>query len=318
MKIHALRYPPSDKLADALAAFEEQFCYPLGNERSFRVSHGADYSQFFRAIDPKSGVSFVAADRKGEVLGTLGLAVRPLRLPDGTVEKAAYIGDLKVRSGTQRPWVLFRLALAALQYEKCEGLKIGYGVVMEGTPHSPAKYTGRAGIPTFRKHATVAIFRVPLQPDLAVDRRFIVDRLPDDLGDLNHGLISPLGGASEIRSQIPPIYLFAPDESACAKLEDTMMAKRLYEKSREMINRHLSMLHYRSPSDAAAIIRQALAHCLTVKKWDGLFFSVPSRDGDAMEDLLREFPGTTRTGARIYATGLDIPETNWSINTADI
>src|SRR5215470_7129143 len=49
MKIHQLSGPPSPRLAGALAEFEEPFTYPLGADRFFRISHGADYTLFFRA-----------------------------------------------------------------------------------------------------------------------------------------------------------------------------------------------------------------------------------------------------------------------------
>ena len=68
MIVHRLEAPPARELADALAAFEAQFRYPLGPGRTFRISHGEDYARFFRAMG--DGVSFVAM-REGEVAGTL-------------------------------------------------------------------------------------------------------------------------------------------------------------------------------------------------------------------------------------------------------
>ncbi len=41
---------PSATLAAQLASFEREFRYPLGSGRWFRISHGEDYTRFFRAI----------------------------------------------------------------------------------------------------------------------------------------------------------------------------------------------------------------------------------------------------------------------------
>ncbi|HTE89320.1 MAG TPA: hypothetical protein VK639_10220 [Terriglobales bacterium] len=49
MKVHELSSPPSPALARALAEFEAPFTYPLGPGKSFRISHGEDYTLFFRA-----------------------------------------------------------------------------------------------------------------------------------------------------------------------------------------------------------------------------------------------------------------------------
>ncbi len=79
MKIHRLEAPAPGALAAALETFERQFVYPLGPGRSFRISHGRDYARFFRAIGLERGVSFVAEEDTGEVLGTLGVALRPVQ-----------------------------------------------------------------------------------------------------------------------------------------------------------------------------------------------------------------------------------------------
>ena len=50
MKIHCLSGPPDQKTGLALADFEKEFSYPLGPDRSFSISHGADYSLFFRCM----------------------------------------------------------------------------------------------------------------------------------------------------------------------------------------------------------------------------------------------------------------------------
>src|SRR5437588_48708 len=88
-----LQDPPAPDLARALEVFEEQFSYPLGPGRTFRISHGADYPRFFRAMGE---AAVFVAEREGQVLGTVGAALRRLRTPDGTEARVAYLGDLKV------------------------------------------------------------------------------------------------------------------------------------------------------------------------------------------------------------------------------
>ena len=87
MTIHELRTAPPPELADALERFEEQFHYPLGSDRFFRISHGEDYPRFFRAMG--EGVCFVA-ERDGEVLGAMGAALRRLALPNRWSERPSW------------------------------------------------------------------------------------------------------------------------------------------------------------------------------------------------------------------------------------
>ncbi len=95
MIVHQLSGPPSPALAQALCEFETQFTYPLGENRSFCISHGTDYPRFFRAIG--EAACFVA-ERDGRALGTLGVALRDLLRPDGSMSSVAYFGDLKDQS----------------------------------------------------------------------------------------------------------------------------------------------------------------------------------------------------------------------------
>ena len=73
MNVHPSSARPGAELALALARFEEQFTYPLGPGRSFRISHGDDYPRFFRAMGE---VACFVAERDGVVLGVLGAALR--------------------------------------------------------------------------------------------------------------------------------------------------------------------------------------------------------------------------------------------------
>src|ERR1051325_5768970 len=72
MKVYALQESPSSSLATALAEFESPFSYPLGPDMSFYISHGKDYSLFFRAQG--NGTCFIAEHRQ-RILGVIGTAI---------------------------------------------------------------------------------------------------------------------------------------------------------------------------------------------------------------------------------------------------
>src|SRR5262245_34612162 len=110
MTVHQLSSPPSPSLARALAEFEAPFTYPLGSEKSFRITHGEDYTLFFRAQG--NGACFIA-EHHGHVAGVMGTAIRRCWMPDGAERAVAYIGDLKVAANARGGRVLVRLAQAA-------------------------------------------------------------------------------------------------------------------------------------------------------------------------------------------------------------
>src|SRR5258708_33004983 len=138
MNLHSLSVPPNPGLAQALAEFEEPFTYPLGPGKFFRITHGEDYTLFFRAMG--DGICFVA-EHDGRISGVLGTAVRRLWLPDGTERAAGYIGDLKIATDARGGRVLIRLARAAEAWLRPK-VVAAFGVVMGGTSQTPNAYTG--------------------------------------------------------------------------------------------------------------------------------------------------------------------------------
>ena len=91
--MHQISVAPESDLTTALSQFEQQFHYPLGPERYFRISHGQDYPSFFRAIGEAR--CFVA-ERNGVVLGVVGAAIRTLLLPNKQRSTVVYFGDVKI------------------------------------------------------------------------------------------------------------------------------------------------------------------------------------------------------------------------------
>jgi hypothetical protein len=110
VKIYELSSPPSAALARALAEFEKPFTYPLGEGRFFRISHGDDYTLFFRAQG--EGSCFIA-EHEERIVGVLGTAIRRLLMPSGEECTAAYLGDLKIAPAARGGTILARLARAA-------------------------------------------------------------------------------------------------------------------------------------------------------------------------------------------------------------
>src|SRR6185436_19861358 len=106
MKVHQISGPPSPALAQALAEFEAPFLYPLGPGKFFRISHGEDYTLFFRA---QGNGSCLIAEHQGRVVGALGTVIRRLWLPNGTECSAAYLGDLNIAPDARGGTVLIRL-----------------------------------------------------------------------------------------------------------------------------------------------------------------------------------------------------------------
>jgi GNAT superfamily N-acetyltransferase len=312
MNVHALTAAPGPELAAALARFEEQFAYPLGPGRSFRVSHGGDYPRFFRAVG--AAVCFVA-ERGGAVLGVLGMAATRVVTADGPDVPAIYLGDLKVAPAARGGRVLTRMADAAAEW--CHGrAACGFGVVMDGTPVTPDRYTGRLGIPPFREAATVAVLRLPAAGSTA-RANWPADAATgvECFARLAAGRVHTGGGNPAERSETLPLWLVAPDGSACGRFEDTRRAKRLIANDGEMIAAHLSCIGYANHAALAELFRVACG-LAAARGFPALFAAVPADEANVALAHLDE-PGVVVAPATVFASGFE-PGHRWSINTAEI
>jgi hypothetical protein len=314
MIVHQLRKAPAQSLSRALTKFERQFSYPLGSGRSFRISHGEDYPRFFRAIG--KAACFVAEEH-GEVVGTLGVALRKLRLPDSTEVTAAYFADLKIDPAAYRGRLILRLFDAAKQWALPEATA-AYGVVMDGTPITPTRYTGRLEIPRFAKLGQIAILRFSTNGQ--TDSEFQQNAGPELIGEheyarlLQGQQLASFGGIPRERSEITPQWLF--HDGACGRLEDTRRAKRLIDSGdSEMVSAHLSSFAYRDAKSAAALLKTAIARANTLG-FPAMFVAINA--ADAVE-ILGEMPGidVVAASATIYGAGLP-SNLRWNINTAEI
>jgi hypothetical protein len=315
MIVRRLHGPPPPELALALAEFEAQFTYPLGPGRTFRISRGSDYPRFFRAIG--QGASFVA-EAEGRVLGALGMAVRPLALPDGSERLVAYLGDLKIAPAARGGWALVSLARSALAWAGPH-VEAAFSVVMDGTPVTPVRYTGRAGLPAFRELGNVIVFRiatgdVPLEP--AADHWVTTAAAGMECyRRLRAGRYACPGGQPAERSEIAPLALLDPEGSACGQLEDTRKAKRLLaDDGSELLSAHLSSFAFRTSAAGAELLRVARSHAAE-RGFPALFVAVAAPEAEALREALGPIE-MVAAPATVYGTGL--PAGAWNINTSEI
>jgi hypothetical protein len=314
MKVHHLATAPSPELAKSLARFEEQFTYPLGPGRSFRISHGEDYPRFFRAIG--EAACFVA-ERDGEVLGALGLAVTRVRIADGTERPAIYLGDLKAAPAARCGLALMQLAQAAGPWCAARA-ECGFGVVMDGTLIRPDRYTGRLGIPHFRAVANIAVLKLPASMRSPAFLQWEADTTngTECFTQLTAGRISTSGGNALERSDTSPAWLVAPDGSACGRLEDTRRAKRLFaDDGSEIVAAHLSCIGYANYSALAELFRVACGVAAS-RRFPAVFAAVPTEECDAILAAINQ-PDVIVAPATVFAANFE-PHQLWSINTAEI
>lgn len=315
MNITRISGLPSPTMARALAEFEVPFTYPLGPGRFFRITHGEDYTLFFRTMGEEA--CFVA-EQQGKVVGVLGTSVRRLWNPQGAECSVAYLGDLKISAGARGGLVLGRLARAA---EECLRPRVSaaYGVVMGGTTSSPDAYTGRAGIPAFQELGRLTVLRLSVEHQTISNARSGLQASPETgaafYRELSRGrYASPPVEASK-RSQIRPVWLMNPDGSACGMLEDTRKAKRLIEgDGSEMVSGHLSYFAFKTAAAGAELLRAALG-LLPSYGLPALFAAVCETDSKALCGMLTGVH-TLPAPATVFGTGL-IPGL-WNINSAEI
>lgn len=317
--VHTLAGPPTPDLARALEIFEGQFSYPLGPDRTFRVSHGIDYTRFYRAMGPEARV-FVA-ERDGRVMGTAAAALRPLQTPDGREQHSAYVGDLKILPAEQGGRTILRLGIAFLKEAKKHSHGEGaFAVVMDGTAKTPSVYSGRLGFPNFRDIGHISVLRIPSSQTCPVRAEHIARPVPRAAAEecyrqWTRGHYAVRAGHATLRSELDPTALMLSDGSACGLLEDTRKAKRLLTDDGELRSAHLSDFAYRDPACGATLIHSALP--LAAKHGNpALFVAIPVSDTEAFLSQL-DVPETVVAPATIYGTSLAAAP-RWSVNTAEI
>lgn len=315
MTIHRLRAVPPPWLGAALEGFEQQFSYPLGPSGRFHVTHGRDYLPFFASL---GDATVMVAEQQGNVLGTFVGVRRPLRFPDGSVQPVTYLCDLKVRPGTGAGRTLLLLAQAlATDWQAAGGVGGGYCVVMEGTQATPADYSGRCGLPSFKPAGAITILKIAA-PDLPGTLRWGTsrDRLDATFFRLAGSRFVPLGGFPRRRSQMEPVPLVAADGRACGLVEDTRRGKRLVDaRGPEMRAGHLSYFAYAGIEEGAALVRMAL-NVVATAGLPAMFLSLPRTEAAGLKAALSDLP-IVEAPATIFVSGL-APQAEWRIHSSEI
>ncbi|MEK6233212.1 MAG: hypothetical protein N2C14_00715 [Planctomycetales bacterium] len=330
MIIRQLQEIPEPALTVALAEFERQFRYPLGKDGWFRISHGEDYTRFFRSLSSESACWAAQEESTGEVLGVLSAARRTLRAPDGSSEEVVYLCDLKVSPQARGSRVLLRLFKAAEAWNAGRCRK-AFAVVMGGTVATPERYAGRVGIPALEPIAQVTILRIPVNtaPTVAAADRATEDEVRTAFQALSLNRFATPAGVAAIRSQRPLVPLLLSDGSGCGLVEDTLRGKRLFRDSgEEMRSGHLSCLAYASAESAADMILAACECCATQTEFQeplpALFAAAPSDEAEAILAAIHaRRPAAAGADevilapATIYGHGLQAGFP-WMINTSEV
>jgi hypothetical protein len=141
------------------------------------------------------------------------------------------------------------------------------------------------------------------------------------------------GGNPTGRSETAPLWLVAPDSSACGRFEDTRRAKRLIaDDGGEMIAGHLSCIGYANHTSLADLLRVARGIAFA-RGFPALFAAIPAAEAGAVLAHINE-PGIVVAPATVFASGFvpgrseiaacrqqsraSQPLQVWVINTAEI
>jgi len=300
---------PSD-LNEKMSEFEQSFRYPLGDSGTFSISHGDDYSRFFRAMG-KSRIYL--ACYQGEIVGSLAMVQRPL-CQNGKTVNSLYIGDLKIKRKNGR--ILYCLIKEAHD-DNIELRDIPqYGVMMKGTEKRPSDYTGRMGLPKFKNMGEVAIIRIPVINE-AGQKKYDQIGLPGAIAlaeELRQTKYSFPMGRPKIRSLNVPQGFCLSDKTAVCILEDTLTAKRLFnDKGNEIVSGHLSSFQYGSAREGLELIKAIMPEAAE-NSYPALFFSVPLED---KEIFLNGIEGAHCAPAFVYGRNMEKAK-RWQLNTSEI
>ena len=319
MTIHQLSSPPPLELGIALEQFEQSFLYPLGPEQKFRISHGREYLPFFRAMGE---VTLLVAEHEGEVLGTLVLVRRIVRIrseSEGDKGPAYYLCDLKLRPEWRRTPLLARLIATAWKLIEASDCPRRFCVVMDGTGRLPTDYTGRMGVPLLEPLGEIMIMRLSPRETLAVDNTVRIAPA-SDVEDLcqhirGEGVTAACGLSSE-RSLMTPLGFIDSTGLACGKLEDTRRGKRLHlESGEELLSAHLSNWAWTDARAGVRVLQQALAVTLQ-NGFPALFAAIPRKWYHQLASHLHQIQ-IQEAPATIFGTGFDLNQ-DWWIDTAEI
>lgn len=303
VEVHQLGIENIDPWGNKLREFERQFWYPLGSNRKFRIEHPSNYTAFFEAIG--KATCFLAVEDE-TVIGVLSVAIRDSRgINNSTDSRVAYIADIKITPERQGSGVLGKLISRVFEWLSEIKITSAYSVVMDGTAKTPDLYTGRNGIPEFKRKGRVVLLNLPTKESVEhYQHEIAIDFLPntDDATVslrpfwVNRNLVP--------RSVVRPSRILDVSNGVQGMLEDTRRSKRLYdEKGNEIMFAHLSYFYYHEPEQMLPVIRTAIEQAHSLGFTD-LLVSVPYSQVRTFMDSLVSLINQTFT-ATIYGTGFD-------------
>lgn len=322
-----------------ISAFEAGFRYPLSMTENFSISHGADYSLFYRSM----GESLVLAAEQGELpIATVAATIRELKNPSGKIHRCAYIGDLKYNKsvGASRKLLSLLLELQNWCVQKADS---AIAIVMGGTQNLPDSYSGRLGLKEMKQLGTMQIYRIPVRSAESSRQFRQAERIDGTIADCfietsprNFICFKPNSAVDidpESTSDIGAIWLGTADTvdsnistggGSIGCLQDTRKAKKLFrEDGSEILNAHLTNFYYQDIESAASIIESSLA-LARQNSFEALFLSLDNERSHELSRLLQNL-GATRSEAIIYGAGViadanDINNSNrnWCINSSEV
>jgi len=289
-----------------LQDFECQFWYPMGESREFRIEHPSLYTDFFSSMG--DAYCFVAL-REEEVVGVLSSVIRTLVAPNGKTSQVAYVADVKITKDLQGSTLLYRLARTAILWLRPQ-ITSAYSVVMDGTAVTPKQYTGRVGVPQFSWVGRVHLLSFSTTTNFPWMSR--ITEHPLNVSSAESG-IEPRRTSTAVptwasmnpllRAQEGPVWLVDQQTNACALLEDTRRAKKLYDRQHaEYRYAHLTYLSYADPEHIVRLIPHACTRSHS-SGFTHLFVTVPDTHLAAVQSHLEDIEHNAFS-ASIYGVSL--------------
>ena len=182
---------------------------------------------------------------------------------------------------------------------------------MDGTAVTPEHYSGRLSIPLFQPVAQIPLIRIScniLSAEIAEwPNEHHTVTVSEQIGKevfttLAHNGYHTISGNPASRSAMTPQWFMTRNKQACARLEDTQRAKRLFDSDDQPIHSaHLACFAAHNPTDAMQIICTALRLCHQ-RQIPALFVCLPPDiHATDLPTLNQTF---SQTAVHIYAHGL--------------
>lgn len=315
MNLHELHGPPSAELAQKLRKFQTRFRHPLPRNSFYRVFPAGDYTRLYCSLGE---ACCLVAERDGEVIGSLGAALTPLLMPDGSERRVFYVLDVLLVPSARKGTALFRMLQRAWDWARPHTSLI-FSLALDKTEVKPSEYTGRLGLPKLEQVGRFALCRIPT----ATARSARTEQLmaPREAAracyrELCRGRYAMTGPPHLRRSQMTPVWFMQPDGSACGRLEDRWMARRLIRQDGTPLKPcYLSCFAFRAPEAGLEILLAGLRHAAQ-RGYHFLYVALEAGDAEA---LGRMIPTTTALGAPggVYAHGFAAGPP-WNINSAEM